>query len=159
VHRRTTAEEIWADTDGEIDLFIAGVGTGGTITGVGETLKSRRPGLRVVAVEPRDSAVLSGDEPGPHDIQGIGAGFVPTVLNRAVIDEVVTVSTPEAYRMTRRLAREEGLLVGISSGAVVHAALEIAARPELSGKRIVAIVASHGERYLSVPGLFDGSED
>jgi cysteine synthase len=158
VHRTTTAEEIWSDTDGEIDVFVAGVGTGGTVTGVGEVLKSRRPGLKVVAVEPRDSAVLSGGEPGPHDIQGIGAGFVPPVLNRGIIDEIVSVSTSEAYRMTRRLAREEGLLVGVSSGAAVHAAVQLAVRPELNGKRIVVILASHGERYLSVPGLFDGGE-
>jgi cysteine synthase A len=154
-HRRTTAEEIWADTDGQVDVLVAGVGTGGTITGVGETLKSRRPGLKVVAVEPRDSAVLSGGEPGPHDIQGIGAGFVPRVLNREVIDEIFAVSTEDAYRMARRLAREEGLLVGVSSGAAVHVALQVAARPELEGKRIVVIVPSHGQRYLTVPGLFD----
>ena len=118
-------------------------------------MKSRRPGLKVVAVEPRDSAVLSGGEPGPHDIQGIGAGFVPRVLNREVIDEVFAVSTDDAYRMARRLAREEGLLVGVSSGAAVHVALQVAARPELEGKRIVVIVPSHGQRYLTVPGLFD----
>jgi cysteine synthase A len=159
IHRRTTAEEIWADTDGQVDVLVAGVGTGGTITGVGEVLKTRRPGFRVVAVEPRDSAVLSGGEPGPHDIQGIGAGFVPRVLNCEIIDEIVTVGTAEAYRMVRRLAREEGLLAGVSSGAAVHVAIRIAARPEMEGKRIVVILASHGERYLSVPGLFDGSED
>lgn len=156
VHRKTTAEEIWADTDGEVDALVAGVGTGGTITGVGEILKARRPGFRVIAVEPRDSAVLSGGAPGPHDIQGIGAGFVPPVLNRQVIDEIITVTNADAYRMTRRLAREEGLLVGISSGAAVHAALSVASRPDMEGKRIVAILASHGERYLSVSGLFDG---
>jgi cysteine synthase A len=159
IHRQTTAEEIWADTDGEVDVLVAGVGTGGTITGVGEVLKSRRPDFRVVAVEPRDSAVLSGGEPGPHDIQGIGAGFVPRVLNCEIIDEIVTVGTTEAYRMVRRLAREEGLLAGVSSGAAVHAAVRIAARPEMEGKRIVVILASHGERYLSVPGLFDRPED
>jgi len=154
-HRTGTAEEIWADTDGRVDAFVAGVGTGGTVTGVGETLKKRNPALRVVAVEPVDSPVLSGGEPGPHDIQGIGAGFVPPVLNRSVIDEIATVSTEDAYAMTRRLAREEGLLVGISSGAVVHTSLSVGRRAEFEGKRIVALLASHGERYLSVPGLFE----
>lgn len=155
VHRRTTAEEIWADTDGEVDAIVAGVGTGGTITGIGEALKPRRPGLRLVAVEPLESPVLSGGSPGPHRIQGIGAGFVPAVLNRELIDEVIPVATGDAFRMTRRLAREEGLLVGISSGAAVHAALAVGSRPEFEDRRIVVILASHGERYLSVPGLFD----
>jgi cysteine synthase A len=156
VHRRTTAEEIWADTDGRLDAFVAGVGTGGTITGVGEVLKARAPGVTIVGVEPAESPVLSGGEGAPHDIQGIGAGFVPPVLNRAILDEVMTVSGDEAYRMARRLAREEGLLVGISSGAAVTAALRLAARPAMHGKRIVTLLASHGERYLGVPGLFDG---
>lgn len=155
VHRRTTAEEIWADTDGRLDAFVAGVGTGGTITGVGEVLKARRPGVRIVAVEPDESPVLSGGEAGPHAIQGIGAGFIPSVLNRAVIDEVMRVTGEEAFAMTRRLAREEGVLAGISSGANVVAALRLGARPEFAGRRIVLILASHGERYLSVPGLFD----
>jgi cysteine synthase A len=158
VHRRTTGEEIWADTGGEVDVFVAGVGTGGTITGAGGLLKERRPGLRVVAVEPKESPVLSGGEGAPHDIQGIGAGFIPPILDRAVIDEVVTVSAKEAYAMVRRLARSEGLLVGISSGAVVHAALALGSRPDMAGRRIVALLASHGERYLDVPGLFDGEE-
>lgn len=158
VHRRTTGEEIWADTGGEVDVFVAGVGTGGTITGAGGLLKERRPGLRVVAVEPKESPVLSGGEGAPHDIQGIGAGFIPPILDRAVIDEVATVSAKEAYAMVRRLARSEGLLVGISSGAVVHAALALGSRPDMAGRRIVALLASHGERYLDVPGLFDGEE-
>lgn len=155
VHRRTTAEEIWADTGGAVDAFVAGVGTGGTITGVGSVLRARRPGVRIVAVEPAESPVLSGGTAGPHDIQGIGAGFIPPVLDRSVIDEVITVSGATAYGMARRLAREEGLLAGVSSGATVAAALEVARRPEFRGGRIVVIVASHGERYLSVPGLFD----
>lgn len=156
VHRRTTAEEIWADTDGVVDAFIAGVGTGGTITGVGEVLKARRPGVQVVAVEPDESPVLSGGEPGPHSIQGIGAGFIPAVLNRAIIDEVMRVPGDDAFRMTRRLAREEGVLAGISSGANLVAALRLGGRPGMAGKRIVVILASHGERYLTVPGLFEG---
>lgn len=155
VHRRTTAEEIWADTEGQLDLFVAGVGTGGTITGVGSVLKSRRPDIRVVAVEPAESPVLSGGAPGPHEIQGIGAGFVPPVLDRRVIDEVIRVTGSAAFAMTRRLAREEGILAGISSGATVTAALELARRAENRGRRIVVILASHGERYLSVPGLFE----
>ena len=157
IHRRTTAEEIWADTGGEVDVLVAGIGTGGTITGVGEVLKKRRPGFKVVALEPNESPVLSGGEPGPHGIQGIGANFVPAVLNREIIDEVIRVATPDAFRMARRLAREEGLMAGISSGAAVHVALEVGSRPEMAGKRIVVILPSHGERYLSVAGLFDGS--
>jgi len=154
IHRRTTAEEIWADTDGQVDVFVAGVGTGGTITGTGQVLKARKPGIHIVAVEPADSPVLSGGRPGPHKIQGIGAGFVPAVLDRAVIDEIVRVSNEDAFAMARRLAREEGLLVGISSGAAVHAAVELTRRPEYAGKLIVAIAPDTGERYLST-ALFE----
>lgn len=149
VHRRTTAEEIWRDTEGRIDILVAGVGTGGTITGIAEALKPRRPGLRAVAVEPRDSAVLSGGTPGSHQIQGIGAGFVPDVLNREVIDEIITVGNREAIDTARALAREEGMVCGISSGAALWAALEVARRPENAGKLIVAIMPDTGERYLS----------
>ncbi len=149
IHRRTTAEEIWKDTDGKVDFFVAGVGTGGTITGVGEVLKARRPRCRIVAVEPADSPVLSGGKAGPHMIQGIGAGFVPDVLNRDVIDEVVTVRNEDALRTTRELARQEGILAGISSGANVWAALEIARRPESRGRTIVTVICDTGERYLS----------
>lgn len=149
IHRRTTAEEIWRDTDGAIDVFISGVGTGGTITGVGEVIKARKPELRVIAVEPVDSPVLSGGKPGPHKIQGIGAGFVPDVLNRAVVDEVIQVTHEDAGLMARRLAKEEGLLAGISSGANVHVAVELAQRPENAGKTIVTVVCDTGERYLS----------
>jgi len=156
VHRRTTAEEIWSDTDGELDAFVAGIGTGGTITGVGEVLKLRRPAIQILGVEPAESAVLSGAAGAPHAIQGIGAGFVPSLLNRSILDEIITVTGPDAYQMARRLAREEGLLVGISSGAAVVAALRLAARPAMRGCRIVTLLASHGERYLGVPGLFDG---
>jgi cysteine synthase len=151
IHRRTTAEEIWAELDGEVDALVCGVGTGGTITGVGQVLKERRPGVRVVAVEPATSAVLSGGVPGPHKIQGIGAGFVPEVLDRAVIDEVVAVGDEEALDTAREAARREGLLVGVSAGAAIHASLEMAARPEMSGKRIVTVIPDGGERYMSLP--------
>lgn len=155
IHRSTTAEEIWRDTDGALDLFVAGVGTGGTLTGVASALKDRLPELQVVAVEPADSPVLSGGEPGPHKIQGIGAGFIPAVLDQDLVDEVFTVANEEAFAMARRLPREEGLLVGISSGAAVHAALEVARRPENMGKRLVVVVPSFGERYLSTPLFAD----
>ena len=155
IHRLTTAEEIWNDTNGAVDYFVAGVGTGGTITGVGQALKQRKPGLRVVAVEPEDSAVLSGRPPGPHKIQGIGAGFVPPVLDRGVIDEIITIGNQTAIDTSRLLARLEGVPGGISSGAAVAAALEIAARPEAAGKNIVLIIPSFAERYLST-ALFEG---
>ena len=151
VHRHTTAEEIWRDTDGQVDIFVAGVGTGGTVTGVGEVLKARKPGVRIVAVEPDASPVLSGGEKGPHPIQGIGAGFVPGVLNTGVYDEVIRVKNNDAFATARRMATEEGLLVGISSGAATCAALELARRPENAGKLIVVILPSFGERYLSTP--------
>jgi cysteine synthase len=151
IHRRTTAVEIWDDTGGEVDVFLAGVGTGGTITGVGEVLKQRKPGVQVVAVEPAKAAVLSGGAPGNHLIQGIGAGFVPPILNRAVIDEVVAVTEDEAFACARRLAREEGILAGISSGAVLAAALAIAARPASAGKLLVMVLPDSGERYVSTP--------
>lgn len=149
IHRRTTAEEIWADTDGRVDVLVAGVGTGGTITGVAEVLKARKPGFTAVAVEPADSPVLSGGQPGPHKIAGIGAGFVPEVLNRSVIDEVITVTNEEAAVQARRLGREEGILVGISSGAALHAGLQLASREAFRDKQIVVIIPSFGERYLS----------
>ena len=155
IHRRTTAEEIWRDTAGTVDVFVAGVGTGGTITGVGEVLKARKPGVRIVAVEPEDSPVLSGGTPGPHKIQGIGAGFVPPILDRTVIDEVVTVSNQTSFDTARLIARTEGIPVGISSGAAVAAALEVGMRPGMEGKRIVVIIPSFAERYLST-ALFEG---
>ena len=149
VHRSTTAEEIWRDTDGQVDIFIAGVGTGGTVTGVGEALKAKNPKIQVIAVEPDASPVLSGGAKGPHPIQGIGAGFVPAVLNTVIYDEVIRVKNDDALTMARRMATEEGLLVGISSGAASWAALEVAKRPENAGKNIVVIIPSCGERYLS----------
>jgi cysteine synthase len=155
IHRRTTAEEIWNDTKGEIDVFVAGVGTGGTITGVGQVLKPRKPSLRVIAVEPEDSPILSGGQPGPHKIQGIGAGFIPDILDRSVIDEVVTVGNQTAFDTARALARYEGIPGGISSGAAIAAALEVGQRPAMAGKNIVVIVPSFAERYLST-ALFDG---
>jgi cysteine synthase A len=151
IHRRTTAEEIWRDLDGQADAFVCGVGTGGTITGVGQVIKERRPGIHVVAVEPASSAVLSGAHPGPHKIQGIGAGFVPDVLDREVIDEIVGVSDEDALDTARTAAQREGLLIGISAGAAVRAALDLAAREEFAGKRIVVIVPDSGERYMSLP--------
>jgi cysteine synthase A len=155
IHRRTTAEEIWRDTDGEVDVFVAGVGTGGTITGVGQVLKERRPEVRIVAVEPASSAVLSGEPAGPHKIQGIGAGFVPDVLDRELIDEIIPVDDEDALAVTRLAASREGLLMGISAGAAIHAARELAARPENSGKRIVVIAPDGGERYMSLPFFVD----
>jgi cysteine synthase A len=158
IHRETTAVEIWDDTDGRVDVVVAGVGTGGTITGVAEALKAKKPALRAVAVEPADSPVLSGGAPGPHKIQGIGAGFIPKVLRTDLIDEIVKVTNDDAFTTARRLCRAEGIMVGISSGAITWAALEVARRPEMAGKLIVALLPSHGERYLST-ALFDFPED
>jgi cysteine synthase A len=151
IHRRTTAEEIWGDLDGQVDGFVAGVGTGGTITGVGQVLKERRPDVQVVGVEPAGSPVLSGGDPGPHKIQGIGPGFVPEVLDRSVIDEIITVDDEAALDTARELAKREGILAGISAGAAVHAALDVAAREGMAGKRIVVVVPDSGERYMSLP--------
>jgi cysteine synthase A len=158
VHRRTTAEEIWRDTDGRADILVAGVGTGGTITGVGELIKSRKPSFKVIAVEPDASPVLSGGQKGPHPIQGIGAGFIPEILNTSIYDEIIRVKDDDAFETARRLAREEGLLVGISSGAATWAALQVARRSDNTGKLIVVIIPSFGERYLST-ALFAGLAD
>jgi cysteine synthase A len=158
VHRRTTAEEIWRDSDGKVDIVVSGIGTGGTITGVGEVLKERKPGLRVVAIEPDASPVLSGGQKGPHPLQGIGAGFVPEVLNTEIYDEVIRVANDDAFATARALAREEGLLVGISSGAAVWAATQVAGRKENKGKLIVVVIPSNGERYLSTALFADLAE-
>lgn len=155
IHRKTTAEEIWNDTNGNVDVVISGVGTGGTITGIGEVLKPRKPGLKMIAVEPEDSAILSGRQPGPHKIQGIGAGFVPGILNRSIIDEIVTISNETAFSTARKLAKIEGIPGGISSGAATAAGLEVAARPGMDGKTVVVIIPSFAERYLST-ALFEG---
>jgi cysteine synthase A len=155
VHRRTTAEEIWNDTHGKVDAVISGVGTGGTITGVGQVLKAKKPSVKIVAVEPEDSAVLSGGPPGPHPIQGIGAGFVPAILDRKVIDEVITIGNETAFATARRVAKLDGIPVGISSGAAIAAAIELGQRPDMAGKTIVAIIPSFAERYLST-ALFEG---
>jgi cysteine synthase A len=155
IHRRTTAEEIWNDTEGKVDALIAGVGTGGTITGVGQVLKEKKPSVKIIALEPEDSPVLSGGQAGPHPIQGIGAGFVPMILDRTVIDEIITIGNETAFDMARKAARIEGIPVGISSGAAIAGALEVGARPEMAGKTIVAIIPSFAERYLST-ALFEG---
>ncbi len=157
IHRLTTAEEIWNDTDGQVDIFIGGVGTGGTITGVGEVLKARKPAVKIIAVEPTDSPVLSGGNPGPHKLQGIGAGFVPKIYNPAIVDEIIQVAQADAGQTSRQLARQEGILVGISSGAALWAALEVAKRPESQGKTIVVVLPDTGERYLST-WLFQEAE-
>jgi cysteine synthase A len=159
IHRLTTAEEIWRDTEGKVDALVAGIGTGGTITGVGEVIKARKPSFKAIAVEPDASPVLSGGAKGPHPIQGIGAGFVPDVLNTQIYDEVIRVKNEDAFQTARRLAREEGLLVGISSGAATWAALQVANRPEYAGKLIVVIIPSFGERYLSTPLFADLAEE
>ena len=158
IHRRTTAEEIWRDTDGAVDIVVAGIGTGGTITGVGQVLKAKKPGVQIVAVEPQESPILNGGAPGPHKIQGIGANFVPEILDREVYDEVLDVNIGQAVELARRAATEEGLLVGLSSGAALYAAGQVAARPENAGKTIVVIIPSFGERYLSTV-LFEGLVD
>lgn len=154
IHRKTTAEEIWRDTDGNVDIFVAGVGTGGTVTGNGEVLKQKNPNIKIVAVEPAASPVLSGGKPGPHKIQGIGAGFVPEVMNLDIVDEIIKVENEDAFTASRAVAKEEGLLVGISAGAAIHAATELAKRPENKGKNIVVLLPDTGERYLSTP-LFE----
>jgi cysteine synthase A len=159
IHRKTTAEEVWRDTDGKVDVFIAAVGTGGTVTGVGEVLKSRKPGVRVIAVEPAGSPVLSGGKAGPHKIQGTGAGFIPAILNTKIYDEVIQVTNEDAIETARRAAREEGMLVGISSGANIWAALEVAKRPESKGKMIVTVGCDTGERYLSNPVFAEQEEN
>lgn len=158
IHRKTTAEEVWHDTDGKVDIFVAGVGTGGTITGVAQVIKERKPEAKFIAVEPAASPVLSGGQKGPHPIQGIGAGFVPPVLDLDLIDEIITVGNDDAINLARRLAREEGLLAGISSGAAVVAALQVARRPENAGKLIVVVLPDFGERYLSTPLFADSTE-
>lgn len=155
IHRETTAEEIWRDTDGQVDIFVSGVGTGGTVTGVGEVLKARKPGVQIVAVEPEASPVLSGGEKGPHPIQGIGAGFVPSILNTEVYDTIIKASNEDAFSTARAMAEKEGILVGISSGAAVAAALQLAAKPENKDKLIVVLIPSYGERYLSTPLFAD----
>lgn len=158
IHRRTTAEEIWRDTDGNVDVFVAGVGTGGTLTGTGQALRAKNSAIKIVGVEPLESPILNGGEPGPHKIQGIGANFVPPILDREVYDEILDVNAEQAMAMARRLGSEEGILGGISSGATAHAAVELAQRPELAGATIVVILASYGERYLSTP-LYEGLGD
>lgn len=155
IHRKTTAEEIWRDTDGQVDIFVSGVGTGGTITGVSEVIKARKPGFKAIAVEPADSPVLSGGQPGPHKIQGIGAGFVPDVLNTDIIDEIIKANADDAFETSRQLGSQEGILCGISAGANVWAALQVAARPENQGKKVVTVVCDTGERYLSTPLMTD----